>query len=338
MKIKIITIILLLFYCHLNGQKKLIDLEKTNDYTTYNYPVTEIKAEDVIVLAVKDKDWENIKKVNAYKYVQELRFEKCEIKELMIDLEQFPLLQSLYISECRFDTIQFKGNPINFKQLLLYDKHLNSYNFLKQIGNVQQICLSDPQAFNLTNLTQNLLTLKKLNYLHLYGGNIVQLPDEFAQLKTLKDLGFSYMDSLFDFGHTFNLIKDMELESLNLMYNFKNPVLSSNVKLLKKIKSLYLGNTSFETLPEEIGELTQLIELNVSMGSLSTLPNSIIKLVNLKKLMLMPCKFTSIPEILFQMTWLQELEVGGEEWFPNKEELKPIRKALKKTKVNDYPE
>ena len=43
-----------------------------------------------------------------------------------------------------------------------------------------------------------------------------------------------------------------------------------------------MGN-SLVTLPEWIGELTELTELNIRWNGLSTLPNSIGNLVNLQK-------------------------------------------------------
>ncbi len=338
MKIKIIALFMMLFQLNLFGQKKLIDIEKSDAYTTYNYPVSGVKPEDVIKLSIKDQGWANLDKIKSYKYVQELRIEKCEVTELIIDFNQFPLLQSLYTMECTFDTIIFRGNPVNFKYLYVYEKHLNNYDFLQQIGSLKEIYLADEKAIDMENLTKNLLQMNQLSSVYLSDGKINFLPESFGKLKSLSWLSLHNLDSTFDFGKAFNVIKDIEIEHLNLMYNFNNLGLSNDIRLMKKIKYLHIGNTNFETLPAEIGELTQLIELDASMGSLSTLPSSLVKLVNLKKLILMPCKFSNIPDVLFQMTWLEELEVGGEEWFPSKTELKPIRKALKKTKVNDYPE
>ena len=318
------------------GQKKLIDIEKSNEYKTYAFPVTSEKPENIIILSVDKVDWRNIEQLKSYKNVQMLRFSNCDFSDLIINFDLFPLLQSIYTNECRFDTVVFKGNAANFKELFIYEKHLSNYNFISDLKNLQGLYLSDQNTIDLDNLMANLTPLTALNSLYLSDGNISKLPESFSKIKRLDWLSLRYMDSTFDYNYNFNILKNMEIVNLDLMFNYGTSVLTSEIKVLKNIKKLHMGNTAFGALPEEIGELTQLEELNMSMCEISDLPKSIVKLVNLKKLMLMPCKFTVIPDVLFEMVWLQELEVGGEEWFPNKEELKPIRKKLKNTKVNTF--
>ncbi|MBC7426604.1 MAG: hypothetical protein H7321_08725 [Bacteroidia bacterium] len=70
------------------------------------------------------------------------------------------------------------------------------------------------------------------------------------------------------------------------------------------------------------------------MSDLKTLPESMAQMKSLKILGIIPTKFTSIPPVLYKMTWLEEVEIGNEEWWPTDEELEPLRKVLKKTKVN----
>lgn len=336
MKLRIVTLILICLSQSLFGQKKLIDTEKSNDYTTYTFPVTKEKPENIIILSVDKVDWRNLEQLKSYKNVQMLRFNNCDISDFIIDFELFPQLQSIYTNECRFDTIVFNGNAINFKELYVYEKHLSNYNFLSSLNKLQGLYLSDQFSIDLDNLIANLTSLENLNTLYLSDGNISRLPISFAKIKRLDWLSLRYLDSTFDYDFNFNIIKDMEIVNLDLMFNYGNTVLTSEIKVLKNIKKLHIGNTGFGALPEEIGELTQLEELNMSMCEISDVPKSIVKLVNLKKLMLMPCKFTVIPDVLFEMVWLKELEVGGENWFPSKEELKPIRKKLKNTKVNTF--
>lgn len=317
-----------------SNAQQLIDLTKTDDMKKYTYPEKK-QPLDVVLLNVKN--WNSSQEINlsAYKNLQVLRIENCDMSRITIDFNQNPVLQSVYLNAATYDTLIFKGKPEYLKELLIYDHHFTNFDFLPQLSSLEGIYFGDTMNTNIDNLTNNLLKLPKLNTIYISDGNITKLPEAFKQFKKLDWLSMVYMDTTFDLTAFFETIKDIEINHLDLRGNLSKK-LPANIKVLKKVKKLFIVYSMFTTLPEEIGELTQLVEISASMSSLSSLPNSMIKLTNLRILGIMPCEFTTIPEVLYEMTWLKELEVGSNEWFPTDEELKPLRKKLKGCKVNDF--
>eukprot|EP01114_Cavostelium_apophysatum_P020406 TRINITY_DN6827_c0_g1_i1.p1 TRINITY_DN6827_c0_g1~~TRINITY_DN6827_c0_g1_i1.p1 ORF type:complete len:779 (-),score=221.16 TRINITY_DN6827_c0_g1_i1:92-2428(-) len=64
-------------------------------------------------------------------------------------------------------------------------------------------------------------------------------------------------------------------------------------------------------VPDQVGELRNLKELNFSFNKLSSLPYSISQLVNLRNLNLSENHFTEFPPIIFQITQLVQLNMSG---------------------------
>jgi leucine-rich repeat protein SHOC2 len=78
-----------------------------------------------------------------------------------------------------------------------------------------------------------------------------------------------------------------------------------------RVSTLYLSNRNIDTLPESIGELTELTELHLENNQLTNLPESIGKLTNLTKLYLQSNQLIDLPEILANLTNLTNLEING---------------------------
>lgn len=87
-------------------------------------------------------------------------------------------------------------------------------------------------------------------------------------------------------------------------------------ELLKKIfrqlkeyngKMLKLGGEKITSLPEGIGNLTNLVELVLVHNQLTSLPDSIGNLTNLKELHLNNNQLTSLPESIGKLTNLEKL-------------------------------
>jgi leucine-rich repeat protein SHOC2 len=66
---------------------------------------------------------------------------------------------------------------------------------------------------------------------------------------------------------------------------------------------LTLWGNALETVPAEIGQLTQLEGLDLSMNPLSELPKEIVNLINLKTLYLPKLKLS-----ILQKKWIEELK------------------------------
>ena len=81
---------------------------------------------------------------------------------------------------------------------------------------------------------------------------------------------------------------------------------------LNNLKQFFIKKETFPLgLPEEIGELNDLEELDIR-GDFKTLPSAISKLVKLKKLSLETSSLTEIPESFQNLKQLEELKITGE--------------------------
>ncbi len=334
MKYKILNL-MLFASCLCYGQNKLVDLADENDIKTYKYPVAKGDEKEVVKLRIDDLSSGKPLALGAYKNLQILRIQSCDLAVIDINFNEHPLLQSLYISSSGFDTILFSGNNEHFKVISIYDKHFYNYDFLPPLLQLKKVNLGDSLDINMNNLTDNLLKLPNLKEIYIADGNVRKLPSSFASFKQLDWLSFVWQDSGFNYAQMFETIKDIEITNLDLMFSaYKS--LPPEIGLLKKVRNLYLRCSQICILPAEIGELTQLESLLCSESQIDSIPNSLVNLKNLKTLELMSWNFKTIPQVLYEMTWLKVLEVGSLEKLPTDAELEPLRKKLKKTKVNKF--
>ncbi|KAI3730982.1 hypothetical protein L1987_62164 [Smallanthus sonchifolius] len=103
------------------------------------------------------------------------------------------------------------------------------------------------------------------------------------------------------------------LESLNL-YDYSNlHQLPEDLGSLRCLKVLHVDKTAIKKLPDSIGLLANLIELNLNLClKLSALPNNICNLRSLEVLIVNRCpKLEELPADLGNMECLRELDVAG---------------------------
>ena len=74
------------------------------------------------------------------------------------------------------------------------------------------------------------------------------------------------------------------------------------------MKRLFLGSNKFQFVPEEIGELTQLVELDLRKNEIAILPNSLKKCVEIEHLNFGDNKLTELPqELITSLSKIREL-------------------------------
>lgn len=82
------------------------------------------------------------------------------------------------------------------------------------------------------------------------------------------------------------------------------------INTFKNLKYLSFRGLPLESLPDEIGDLTDLEELNLEFTRLEILPATIGKLKKLKILTLYYSKLTELPDEIGNLTSLEELDLG----------------------------
>jgi Leucine-rich repeat (LRR) protein len=83
------------------------------------------------------------------------------------------------------------------------------------------------------------------------------------------------------------------------------------IGILKKLTELELNNNVIETLPASIGKLQALKKLSLSNNVLNKLPQELFELKNLEELSLMNCQLEALPEQISQLTKLKNFEIEG---------------------------
>ena len=79
-----------------------------------------------------------------------------------------------------------------------------------------------------------------------------------------------------------------------------------------KVKNLYsLASCGLISIPEEIGRLTNLTDLNLASNRFTSIPESIFLLSNLTKLSLASCGLTSISEEIAKLINLRDLNLDS---------------------------
>ncbi|MBC7426605.1 MAG: leucine-rich repeat domain-containing protein, partial [Bacteroidia bacterium] len=330
MKIYIITLILLSF-TQFSSAQKLVSQEKLDELPIVTFPVNNPK--DIIKLSVKDYKWKDLRSLYSYSSIQELRLENCSFTILDLDLEKFPNLQFLFVYHCNYDSFSVKGKPDNFRTLDLYGRHFENYDFLPALTSLEEFNLSDTFALKIDNLIKNVNATPSIREFTIDELK-EPLPESFKNIKKLNWLSLTYLDKSFDLPRLFELIQEMDIQTLNLVFGGYDS-LPPEIAKLKKIKNLYIGVSGLTFLPDEIGMLEQLEGLYIAEAySFKTLPSTLENMKNLKVLDLDFTAFTTVPDVIYKMTWLEKFYISGFMEELPESEIKKIKKALKKTAVN----
>ncbi|MBC7877029.1 MAG: leucine-rich repeat domain-containing protein [Anaerolineales bacterium] len=86
--------------------------------------------------------------------------------------------------------------------------------------------------------------------------------------------------------------------------------LPAEIGLLKNLRFLYLPRHEIRILPDEIGELVNLVEIDLSFNKFSSIPINFGMLQNLKTLYLLNNQFISIPSAIFKLKRLETLSIS----------------------------
>ena len=109
----------------------------------------------------------------------------------------------------------------------------------------------------------------------------------------------------------FALRDRLQLRSGQLLYGNPLSTLPEAIGQLSQLQKLDLSDNKLSTLPEAIGQLATLQELNLSGNKLSWLPDAIGQLAKLQKLDLSDNKLSTLPEAVQSLERLEKLFLHG---------------------------
>uniref|UniRef100_A0A7S3MK82 Uncharacterized protein n=1 Tax=Spumella elongata TaxID=89044 RepID=A0A7S3MK82_9STRA len=93
-----------------------------------------------------------------------------------------------------------------------------------------------------------------------------------------------------------------------MMLDFRLSVIPREVLKLTELSELWLTNNNITVIPPALGELQQLLVLNLSYNKIDTLPAEVCQLVNLRKLYVRGNLLASLPNVMGQMNSLLHLD------------------------------
>jgi len=230
-----------------------------------------------------------------YKSINYLEFLRLgEIKNLNLESLE---IQELYIYDLRYGrkTNKFNGNTVSAEVI----KTLKNIDIVTFAG--YQITQETIDAFS------TLTNVKKIDFNQCgYDLNL-----NFSKLKNAKSLTSLSIDTYNYFGNAQYLVEFPEslcqvkqLKELDIMDKFTS--LPSCIKKLKNLEKLDLSSNELIEIPNELGSLTKLKDLNLSYNSLTAVPTS---LKNLSKLENLDLSKNLITEVSSDICKLESLKI-----------------------------
>ena len=163
------------------------------------------------------------------------------------------------------------------------------------------------RRLDLTEAPASLAALKNLDYLDLSGNNLTSIPEWLSKLESLRTLVVSdnWLSSLPD------SLGELPLSILNANYNrFKTmPRVVTKFGGLAVLMLEY--NQLSEQLPNAIGQLGNLVVLNLAGNQLTELPDEVGLIQDLTQLNLAGNRLTDLPDSLCQIQKLDTLDLRG---------------------------
>jgi leucine-rich repeat protein SHOC2 len=275
------------------------------------------------------KELENLKVLAATNLNLELLFQQCKnlsvLREVGIigcGITSIPnsirYLKGIEVLNLRDNLLRsFPDSVASLSSLKVLELSHNSYLYDSDVYDkiqgmqIERLDFSDSGLFGIDEKIGNVKTLIAIDF---SGNDIKYLPKTLSQL-SLKKVDLSENQHL-DTGKIFKqLASQLHLESLS-MAQCELSYISEDICALKSLKQLDLSGNILKSLPQNIGNLTLLEDLNLGMVNLgfrmnllTSLPASFSNLTNLKRLDLSSNQLSVLPFGMSNLTNLEYLEL-----------------------------
>lgn len=315
------------------------DLEAFNQCTDYeNILYLDLSGENLTEIPKEIALFVNLKALN----LSNNDFSKADLS-IISELKH---LQALFLVDCKLLSIKINFEQIeNLRFLSLANNEINKnsipFSFLRNL--VFLDISSNPTLFDAPPTLFEVTTepvfgkLTNLSYLNISDTNISDIKDSFfvhlEKLSTL-DLSQNTLNSLPD-----SIVSLKQLKALHLKRNIFSEF-PEKITQITGLKHLCIGGR-FESLPDNIGDLVELKDLDLQANKLQAVPYSFRNLLNLERLDFSDNEFDVFPIEITFLSNIEHLSLDGNKIneLPNEiENLKHIKVLnLSNNKLIDFP-
>jgi Leucine-rich repeat (LRR) protein len=255
-------------------------------YGEISKEISELKNLSELKLTGSTKSYQTMQYVSELTNLMKLQFDYYIDTILPPEIRQLTHLKYLELGKSKLYSLPPEiGNLMNLQEINLSTNWGQSVSIPKEIGKLVNLKKIDFGWCNIKEIPDEIGNLSNLEELNIWGGDLTSLPTDIGKLKKLEKLFLSGNELQNLPAELFNL---KDLKFLNLSDN-ELVELDSNIYKLYSLEDLDLsGNINLKVIPESLGMLKMLSNIDLSNTQIKQLPKSLINLPKLERIKL--CK------------------------------------------------
>ncbi|AXT50163.1 hypothetical protein D1818_04700 [Aquimarina sp. BL5] len=201
----------------------------------------------------------------------------------------------------------------NLKELVLDQFGIGEIEGIGALTNLEKLFVENTSLDNIPSDIGQLSSLVELSFIN---GNFFEIPEGFFALNNVESIILRDNENLTTLPEGFNSLE--KLTSLTITGSQGIQTFNRSIFGASSLKKLDLSNNNIGFLttvdgiiPDEIGMLTQLTDLNLENNHINTISTRIGELINLKTINLSNNMITDVPKELGALTILDVLDISG---------------------------